>query len=296
MKSDIHINNKDCLLNWKEFEISRLFTIKSPAARTIKSYSEGKTPYVSSGSFNNGIVSYLEPMADEKIEKGQCITVSPLDGSAFFQEEDFLGRGGAGSAISLLYNLNLTRYNALFICTIIKIMAEKFGYNDALTSDNLRKLRIKLPIEYKEDGSRVYDSEKRYSDEGFVPDWGGMEKCMKELKKKVDKSLDSFQAVSLSKQESMDVSGWREFPIADFFDFSLPKGDLQVKKVEDGDIPLITPSNFNNGLLMKISAESESTLYAANSLTVDMFGNAYFQEANFFVTAHGHVNVLVPKI
>lgn len=183
-----------------------------------------------------------------------------------------------------------------FICTIIKIMAEKFGYNDALTSDNLRKLRIKLPIEYKEDGSRVYDSEKRYSDEGFVPDWGGMEKCMKELKKKVDKSLDSFQAVSLSKQESMDVSGWREFPIADFFDFSLPKGDLQVKKVEDGDIPLITPSNFNNGLLMKISAESESTLYAANSLTVDMFGNAYFQEANFFVTAHGHVNVLVPKI
>lgn len=200
----------------------------------------------------------------------------------FFQEEDFLGRGGAGSAISLLYNLNLTRYNALFICTIIKIMAEKFGYNDALTSDNLRKLRIKLPIEYKEDGSRVYDSEKRYSDEGFVPDWGGMEKCMKELKKKVDKSLDSFQAVSLSKQESMDVSGWREFPIADFFDFSLPKGDLQVKKVEDGDIPLITPSNFNNGLLMKISAESESTLYAANSLTVDMFGNAYFQEANFF--------------
>ena len=285
MKSDININNKDCLLNWKEFEISRLFTIKSPAARTIKSYSEGKTPYVSSGSFNNGIVSYLEPMADEKIEKGQCITVSPLDGSAFFQEEDFLGRGGAGSAISLLYNLNLTRYNALFICTIIKIMAEKFGYNDALTSDNLRKLRIKLPIEYKEDGSRVYDSEKRYSDEGFVPDWGGMEKCMKELKKKVDKSLDSFQAVSLSKQESMDVSGWREFPIADFFDFSLPKGDLQVKKVEDGDIPLITPSNFNNGLLMKISAESESTLYAANSLTVDMFGNAYFQEANFDVVS-----------
>lgn len=46
MKSDININNKDCLLNWKEFEISRLFTIKSPAARTIKSYSEGKTPYV----------------------------------------------------------------------------------------------------------------------------------------------------------------------------------------------------------------------------------------------------------
>lgn len=55
MKSDININNKDCLLNWKEFEISRLFTIKSPAARTIKSYSEGKTPYVSSGDYSGAL-------------------------------------------------------------------------------------------------------------------------------------------------------------------------------------------------------------------------------------------------
>ena len=44
---------------WIEFEISRLFTIKPPAPRTIKTYNEGLVPYVSSGGINNGIISYL---------------------------------------------------------------------------------------------------------------------------------------------------------------------------------------------------------------------------------------------
>ena len=92
------------------------------------------------------------------------------------------------------------------------------------------------------------------------------------------------------------MSGWGEFDITELFDMSLPKGDLQVKKVDDGDVPLITPSNFNNGMLQRISKHSPSTLYDKDSLTVDMFGNAYYQEEEFFVTAHGHVNVLLPKM
>ncbi len=93
----------------------------------------------------------------------------------------------------------------------------------------------------------------------------------------------------------INTSNWKQFPITELFDLSLPSGDLQVKQVEDGDVPLITPSNYNNGLLQRISSDSKSTKYDAHSLTVDMFGNAYYQEEDFFVTAHGHVNVLIPK-
>lgn len=96
--------------------------------------------------------------------------------------------------------------------------------------------------------------------------------------------------------ERIDTSGWKEFWLRDLFEFKLPQGDLQVKQVEDGDIPLITPSAFNNGLLQRVSADSNSTLFSANTLTVDMFGNAYYQEEEYYVTAHGHVNVLLPKI
>ena len=93
----------------------------------------------------------------------------------------------------------------------------------------------------------------------------------------------------------IDTSEWKEFNITELFDLSLPRGDLQVKKVKDGDVPLITPSNYNNGLLKRISSKSNSTKYSANTLTVDMFGNAYYHDEEYFVTAHGHVNVLLPK-
>ncbi len=182
--------NKVNISNWKEFQISRLFKISSPASRSIKTYNEGDVPYVSSGSINNGIISYLEPNKDEELEKGNCITVSPLDGSSFYQEEDFLGRGGAGSAISLLYNDNLTRYNALFICTIIKIMAQKFDYSDALTSDNLNTLKLRLPAQKGENNEFIIDANKKYSDEGFIPDWDYMGTYMDAIEEKAQSRID----------------------------------------------------------------------------------------------------------
>ena len=182
--------NKVDISDWKDFQISRLFRISSPASRSIKTYNEGDVPYVSSGSINNGIISYLEPNEDEELEKGNCITVSPLDGSSFYQEDDFLGRGGAGSAISLLYNDNLTRYNALFICTVIKIMAQKFDYSDALTSDNLKTLKISLPAQKDKNGKFLIDVNKQYSDESFIPDWDYMGQYMEAIEEKAQRRID----------------------------------------------------------------------------------------------------------
>ena len=182
--------NKVNISDWKGFYISRLFTISAPASRSIKTYNEGDVPYVSSGSVNNGIISYLEPQKDEDLEKGNCITVSPLDGSSFYQEDDFLGRGGAGSAISLLYNDNLTRYNALFICTVIKIMAQKFDYSDALTSDNLKTLKVNLPAQKDKNGKFIIDANKKYSDDGFIPDWDYMASYMEVIEEKAQSRID----------------------------------------------------------------------------------------------------------
>ena len=190
MWKEVELMNRVDIAGWKEFQISRVFRISSPASRSIKTYNEGDVPYVSSGSVNNGIISYLEPNEDEDLEKGNCITVSPLDGSSFYQEDDFLGRGGAGSAISLLYNDNLSKYNALFICTVIKIMAQKFDYSDALTSDNLKTLKIILPAQKDKNGEFIIDANKQYSDDGFIPDWDYMGSYMEKIEEKAQKRID----------------------------------------------------------------------------------------------------------
>lgn len=187
--------NKVDINEWKGFVISRLFEIKSPAERSIKTYNCGDVPYVSSGKMNNGIISYLEPKDDEELEKGNCITVSPLDGSSFYQEDDFWGRGGAGSAISMLYNENLSKYSGLFICAIIKISAKKFDYNDALTSANLENLIIKLPVLHNEDGSIYIDIEKKYSDDGYIPDWEYMSRYMEDIESKAQNRIDLLRGI-----------------------------------------------------------------------------------------------------
>lgn len=188
--------NRIDLTKWKDFAIGKVFKIKSPAQRSIKEYDEGTIPYVSSASINNGVVSYLDPQKNEILEEGNCITVSPLDGSSFFQEADFLGRGGAGSAISLLYNVELSKYSGLFICTIIKIAAQKFDYADALTGKNLETLLIKLPVKQNEDGTLFVDGSKNYHDEGYCPDWEYMENYMKSVEEKAKKRIEILKSIS----------------------------------------------------------------------------------------------------
>jgi type I restriction-modification system DNA methylase subunit len=152
---------------WRDFKIGdeELFpSIEKPRPRSKSKYFEGVVPFVASGNYNNGVENYVKPENNEPLDLGGCITVSPLDGSAFFQESNFLGRGGAGSSILILRNDKLNKYNAQFICTAIRIMFSKFVYNDMGTGNKLKNEIIKLP-----------------ADEFGKPDWNYMESYMKEL-------------------------------------------------------------------------------------------------------------------
>lgn len=160
---------------WGEFRVGELFDIKHPAARSEKKYCEGEINYVSSGAFNNGVANKLMPLPNELLDRGGCITVSPLDGSSFYQEEDFLGRGGSGASISILYNSHLNRNNALFICSVIRSSANGFGYTDLLNGENLKSLTIKLPV-----------------DKTGQPDWAYMEEYMRKVEERVKKTINTF--------------------------------------------------------------------------------------------------------
>lgn len=133
--------------NWKEFKIQELFEVKRPVARSLSNYEDGDTPFIASGNYNNGIIKYCTPKKNEILDKGNCITVSPIDASSFYQENDFLGRGGAGSAIILLYNKNLNTRTGLFISSVIRNKFTKYSYNNQLTSSSIITETIKLPVD-----------------------------------------------------------------------------------------------------------------------------------------------------
>ena len=146
--------------NWNYFKISSLFSVKRPAARSQTKYISGNVPFVASGNYNNGVLKYLTPQNGEVCDRGNCITVSPIDGSAFYQKEDFLGRGGAGSSIIMLYNDKLNIYNGMFIASIIRTVCQKYYYSDMANKDIISDELIKLPADEK--GNPDYDYMENY--------------------------------------------------------------------------------------------------------------------------------------
>ena len=89
---------------------------------------------------------------------------------------------------------------------------------------------------------------------------------------------------------------WKKFKLIDLFELHLAKGDLQPKKLENGDIPLVSAGMTNNGIVMNIKeGDGKSEKFNSNVITIDMFGKAFYQNKDFFAVSHGRVNILKPK-
>lgn len=167
------------LNNWKDFKIggeNGLFEVTRPNARSAQTYNEGDMPYIASGCFNNGVCGYFEPKNKGDFDKGNCITVSPVDGYAFYQKDNFLGRGGAGSSIIILRRDNLNEYIGKFICTVIRKTCKDWSYSNMGNKDKFRDTIIKLPTNSKGE-----------------PDWKYMENYMKNIMANCELKLDNLK-------------------------------------------------------------------------------------------------------
>lgn len=133
-------------VEWGEFRIGQLFSIRRPQARSEKNYTSGNFPFVASGNVNNGVTRCCQSHDDENLDSGNCITVSPVDGSAFYQKSKFLGRGGAGSSILILYSDKLDELSGLFITQAIHQTCSKYCYGKMGNQDNIVRERILLPV------------------------------------------------------------------------------------------------------------------------------------------------------
>ena len=271
---------------WGEFrliDILKWETQKEINPRLILNSIDGEEQYafIGQSSVNNGLISYVNIGKEmlNNIESKPLLLIHSNNHVVVYVDKPFYLKDGHG-ATSVLSSENLNEKNAMFPISVLNSSLDRvFDYDMKATKIMLKNHKIKLPV----------------TESGKV-DWEYMEEYIEKLEGKVTASLIVLDRAKHIPKKKADFSDWKDFGVVDFFDLSLPKGDIQVKGLDDGDIALITPSNTNNGLIQRIPRNSESTLYDAGCLTVDMFGNAYYHEEDFFVTAHGHVNVLIPKI
>ncbi|MBQ7276201.1 MAG: restriction endonuclease subunit S [Bacilli bacterium] len=188
-----NVSKNTCLNTslWMEFKLSDLFVLKGGFYNKKPEHSSatGNIPFLASTESNNGVTEYYtlediyswnktgspDDTLDNKLFDGNCIAVT-VNGSvcnAFYQTERFT----CSHDITSLYlkNCTLDVYVAQFLCTII--MNEKYRWSYGRKPHDIKKFGssiIKLPVLLDDNNNPIIDSKKRYSKNGYIPDFDFM--------------------------------------------------------------------------------------------------------------------------
>ena len=142
-EENLSLENK----NWKDFFIKDLFEIFLASGDTqSRNCESGKFPLISAGFSNNGICDFIK-RGDKKskIYEGKIISVD-MFGQSFFHNYKFYSV--SHGRINLLKSVkNFSDYCLQFIVVVInKATRGKFSYNKMCSSQRIKNLSIKLPV------------------------------------------------------------------------------------------------------------------------------------------------------
>ena len=134
-------------LQWREFYFYKIFHKIKRGKRLIKKHQiNGKTPYISSSSINNGVDNFIDN--DKEVRKFQnCISLanSGSVGSAFFHQYEFIG----SDHITTLENTTFSPYIYLFMLPLIQRLSEKYSFNREINDVRIKREKLVLPIDSK---------------------------------------------------------------------------------------------------------------------------------------------------
>lgn len=268
---------------WKVFRVGELFDIIGGKGITKNEIFEhqGALPAIQSGEENFGCIGHIDKDYCLKqkytISKGECLTVARSGSSGYvgYQASQCVV-GDSAKILEPRFEANTLRL--LFIRSALMVNKAKYAYSDKVTNENYAKDIIKLPS--TPDGS---------------PDWKYMEEYMRRIEQRTQTAISAFLA-SQNKPRKIDTTYWKEFELSSIFDIVLSKGDIQAKRMKEGDIPLVSSGKFNNGICAHIAdGDGKAEMFDGNVITTDMFGKSYYQSKPFFAVSHGRVNILIPR-
>lgn len=184
--TSIHKGNSALLdtKEWKKFYLHKLFIagMGNGIDAILTTSDDPKYNYVSRDSNGNGVVGFIDEIEGENPFPAGSMSLAlggSFLGSCFIQKKPFYT---AQNVAVLQEKVSLTNHTKLFIATLIrnecKIKYQAFGRE--LNAHFRKDFTIKLPVKSDTNGT-VYDETHEFSDEGYIPDWGWMDRYMKSL-------------------------------------------------------------------------------------------------------------------
>lgn len=129
---------------WKEFRIGKIFSVSTGALIPKEILIKGKIARITATDNNNGIFDFYEKVQHKNYrEISNFISISFL-GSVFYHP--YTASLDMKIHAIQIPNIELNRYVAEFLVLCFKRMAASFSYGDQLSSTDLPKKKILLPI------------------------------------------------------------------------------------------------------------------------------------------------------
>jgi hypothetical protein len=135
--------------------ISHFFDVQQGKSMGEKNYTDGPTPYISSGDASNSIVRPVAEVYEESFAHG-AITVTAF-GTAALQPWPFMARGNGGSAVRvLLPRFNMSTSEMVWFAAQINLHRWRFFYARQAIKGRITRLVVESPPErLADDGATI---------------------------------------------------------------------------------------------------------------------------------------------
>ena len=273
---------------WKNFRLDKLFTISAGIYHYSDEYDIGDTPYISASNENNGIKQRIN-LAPEF--SGNCIITGKVGCTTFYQSEDFC----ATSDVNIFRpkNFELNRKIGLFITAIINFSENyKWNYGRQCRVGDSKKIIIKLPTKMKDD-VYVIDSEKIFSDEGYIPDFDFINQFMEYVENGesvCEGSIkDSLRTINMIWDKSFDIkiANWKDFYLHKLFKTRMGNGiDAVVTTNYNPKYNYVSRDSNGNGVVGFVDEIEGEEPFPAGTMSLALggsfLGSCFIQKESFY--------------
>jgi len=141
--SKTKLNTEVDIMIEKNKKFEELFTIENAKSKNIEQYGDGKIPFITSTSSNNGVEKFIDEDDDKITYRKPCITLSSF-GFATVQITPFVARSH-GAILVLIPKIEMSIRQLFYYAAQINLHGWRFSYGRWVTKKRLLKLEIENP-------------------------------------------------------------------------------------------------------------------------------------------------------
>ena len=289
--------------SWRYFKFTRIFKMENGFYnKKPESSGLGNIPFIGATDKNNGVTDYftleeieaasktgegVNQLIDAKLYSPHalCVTNNGSVGYAYYQDKTFT----CSHDVNPLYRIDkdFNRYTALFVATVIMHDQYRWGYGRKWRPKRMKDSVIKLPVMLDESNNPIFDENKIYSDEGFIPDWDFMESYVKSL----NPELPSTNNCIL--KNDININNWKCFKLLDL-DIDIykakanVKADINFSKYRASNmLPFVSRTELNNSVDGWTPEADISGIESGNALVIgDTTATISYQPDEFLCGDH----------